>query len=272
MATRERVAWIFHEKAQNRRCLRRRRAIAANPKPPRASASSEAVGAPSPVLESTFSSPGASGACGASGESGTSGVSGLSGLPGLSGLSGTSGMVSIVEHHRICSSSVAAVHHLAREQVVSVGALLKRNLNGLYRLVHLSTIAASSSVDFSVIWYQYVPAMLRGPYVMTSKEIDTVCAVDRLGALPALNGIPAFVDLDKREGKGARRGFALTAIDKLKSARRPGGSLGRNHRPVRGNSNQVVFDLRLVRFLVLAVNEHVPPSCQCRRQSPRPRS
>ena len=66
MATRERVACIFHEKARNHHCLRRRRAIAATPKPPRASASNEAVGAPSPVLESTFSSPGASGASGAS--------------------------------------------------------------------------------------------------------------------------------------------------------------------------------------------------------------
>lgn len=66
MATRERVAWIFHEKARNHHCLRRRRAIAANPKPPRASASNKTVGAPSPVLESTFSSPGASGASGAS--------------------------------------------------------------------------------------------------------------------------------------------------------------------------------------------------------------
>lgn len=67
MATRERVAWIFHEKARNHHCLRRRRAIAATPKPPRASASNKAIGASSPVLESTFSSPGASGPSGASG-------------------------------------------------------------------------------------------------------------------------------------------------------------------------------------------------------------
>ena len=44
-------------------------------------------------------------------------------------------------------------------------------------------------------------------------------AVDAIfdGGLPTLNGIPVFVNLDKREGKCACRGFAHATVEQLKS-------------------------------------------------------
>ena len=86
MATRERVAWIFHEKARRIHSLRRRRThTAASPRPPSTRANSGAIGTTSPVSESERPSSGAPGA------SGTAGASGVSGLLGVSGLSGVSG-------------------------------------------------------------------------------------------------------------------------------------------------------------------------------------
>lgn len=80
MATRERVAWIFHEKARNHHCLRRRRAhTAASPRPPSTRANSGAIGTTSPVSESELPSPVAPGASGTARASGVSGLSGVSG-------------------------------------------------------------------------------------------------------------------------------------------------------------------------------------------------
>ena len=84
-------------------------------------------------------------------------------------------------------------------------------------------------------------------------------AVDAIlgGDLLALNEIPVFVNLDKRERECTCRGFAHTIIDQLKSGRCPFGYLGGNHRTILGNSDKIIFDLRLVPALASVSYTHL---------------
>ena len=151
-------------------------------------------------LSTRIQSPEALGAAESSEASGLPGVPGLPGLLGLSGLSGTSGIVSLLKTTVSAGADIAVVCHFIRDQTIAFCSHLKNNLDSLHRCVHAVNHSKLVAGFFSHLIPIGAGDVARS--VRDAIEDDlSFCVIDCLGTMAALNGIPVFVNLDKREGE-----------------------------------------------------------------------
>ena len=121
-----------------------------------------------------------------------------------------------IENYGISRSAIAVVCHFIRDQILAFCSLLKNNLDSLHRCVHAINRSKLIAGFFSHLIPIDADDVARP--VRDAIENDlSFCVIDCLGAIPALNGIPVFVNLDKRERESACRGFTHATIDQLKS-------------------------------------------------------
>ena len=125
----------------------------------------------------------------------------------------------VIENYGISRSAIAVVCHFIRDQIIAFCSLLKNNLGSLHRCVHAINRSELVAGFFSHLIPIGAGDVARS--VRDAIEDDlSFCVIDCLDTMPALNGIPVFVNLDKREGESACRGFTHATIDQLKEQNR----------------------------------------------------